>query len=114
MHAVIFEFWPAPGRENEYFDHVAALKPELEKIEGFISVERFESLNEPGKLLSLSFWDSEAAIARWRNVPRHRQSQADGRARVFANYRLRVAGVIRDYGLHDRAEAPSDSLEVHT
>ncbi len=113
MHVIIFEFWPAEGRENEYFDHVAALKPELEKMDGFISVERFESLTEPGKLLSLSFWDSEDAIARWRNLPQHRKSQAAGRAGVFADYRLRVAEVSRDYGLNERQQAPSDSVKIH-
>ncbi len=113
MHAVIFEFWPAAGREDDYFDHVAALKPQLEKIDGFISVERFESLNEPGKLLSLSFWQSEEAITRWRTLPIHRKSQAEGRTGVFTDYRLRVAGIIRDYGLNDRSDAPPDSREVH-
>ena len=113
MHAVIFEFWPADGRQSEYFGHVDALKPELEKIAGFISVERFESLAEPGKLLSLSFWESEEAIAEWRNVQRHRQAQAAGRAGVFANYRLRIAGIIRDYGMEQRSEAPVDSSAAH-
>ena len=87
----------------------AALKPELERIDGFISVERFESLVTPGKLLSLSFFRDEAAVAAWRNRPGHRATQAKGRAGVFSDYRLRIAGVIRDYGLTDRAEAPTDS-----
>ncbi|NNE24653.1 MAG: antibiotic biosynthesis monooxygenase [Rhizobiales bacterium] len=113
MHAVIFEFWPADGRQNDYFDHVAALKAELDKVEGFISVERFESLTEPGKFLSLSFWEGEEALTRWRNIPRHRKSQAAGRAGILANYRLRIAGVVRDYGMNERGEAPDDSKAVH-
>jgi heme-degrading monooxygenase HmoA len=113
MIAVIFEVWPRPERRGEYLDIAAALRPELEAIDGFISVERFESLSAPGKLLSLSFWRDEAAVAAWRNLNAHRGAQGRGRAGVFADYRLRVAGVIRDYGMTDRAEAPKDSLAVH-
>lgn len=113
MHVIIFEFWPAEGRYDDYFDHVAALRPELEKIPGFISVERFESLTEPGKLLSLSFWDSEEAIAQWRSLPRHRKAQAAGRAGILADYRLRVGGIVRDYGKTERSEVPPDSAVVH-
>ena len=113
MHVIVFEFWPAEGRQDDYFDHVAALKPELEMVPGFISVERFESLTEPRKLLSLSFWESEEAIANWRALPRHRKAQAAGRAGVFSNYRLRVAEVARDYGKHDRTQAPGDSRQEH-
>ncbi len=113
MHVIVFEFWPSEGRHDDYFDHVAALRPELEKIPGFISVERFDSLTEPGKLLSLSFWESEEAIARWRALPRHRKAQSAGRAGILANYRLRVAEVARDYGPADREQAPRDSVDVH-
>jgi heme-degrading monooxygenase HmoA len=113
MMAVIFEVWPRPERRGEYLDIAAALRPELEAIDGFISVERFESLSEPGKLLSLSFWRDEAAVAAWRNLNAHRAAQARGRASVFADYRLRVAGVIRDYGMADRAEVPDDSRAIH-
>jgi heme-degrading monooxygenase HmoA len=113
MIAVIFEVWPRPERRGEYLDIAAALRPELEAIDGFISVERFESLSAPGKLLSLSFWRDEAAVAAWRSLNAHRVAQGRGRAGVFADYRLRVAGVIRDYGMTDRAEAPKDSLAVH-
>src|SRR5215510_5917062 len=113
MIAVIFEVWPAKGREDRYFDLAAVLKSDLEKIDGFISVERFQSLTEPGKVLSLSIWRDEAAVQRWRNLPSHRAAQAEGRAGVFSNYRLRVASVIRDYGLNERAEAPTDSRKVH-
>jgi heme-degrading monooxygenase HmoA len=113
MIAVIFEVWPRPGRMHEYLDIAGALRPQLEEIDGFISIERFESLAEPGKILSLSFFRDEAAVAAWRNVEAHRRAQAKGRAEVFANYRLRIAGVIRDYGMHDRERSPQDSRTVH-
>ena len=111
--AVIFEVWPASGEQNHYLDLAAALRGDLEKIDGFISVERFQSLTEPGKLLSLSIWRDEEAVQAWRNLPAHRETQAKGRAGVFANYRLRVASVIRDYGLKERDEAPADSRHFH-
>ena len=113
MIAVIFEVVPAPGRRQEYLDLAAALKPELERIDGFISVERFASLTDESKLLSLSFWRDEDAVKRWRNLESHRAAQARGRGGVFAQYRLRVAGVIRDYGMNERKEAPQDSRKVH-
>jgi heme-degrading monooxygenase HmoA len=113
MIAVIFEVWPRPERRQEYLDIAAALRRHLEAIDGFISVERFESLSEPGKLLSLSFWRDEAAVEAWRNLAAHRSAQGRGRAEVFADYRLRIAGVIRDYGMTDRAEVPDDSRAVH-
>lgn len=110
MIAVIFEVTPADGRRARYLDYAAEMKAELEQIDGFISVERFESLTTPGKLLSLSIWRDEKALADWRNHEGHRRMQAIGRSGLFAGYRLRVAGVIRDYGLEDRAQAPEDSL----
>jgi heme-degrading monooxygenase HmoA len=113
MIAVIFEVWPKAGHKQQYLDLAAALRPQLERIDGFISVERFESLYEPGKMLSLSFWRDEAAVQAWRNVEAHRAAQAKGRADVFADYRLRIAGVIRDYGMSERAQAPADSLAMH-
>ncbi|WP_043360443.1 antibiotic biosynthesis monooxygenase [Belnapia sp. F-4-1] len=114
MIAVIFEVEPAEGRFDEYLDHAARLKPELEKVPGFISVERFRSLTNPAKLLSLSFWEDDAAVACWRNHDLHRSSQAAGRAGIFAGYRLRVAAVLRDYGMAERREqAPADSLALH-
>lgn len=113
MIGVVFEVWPKAGRRQDYLDIAAALRPQLEKIDGFISIERFESLTEPGKILSLSFFRDEAAVAAWRNVEGHRRAQAKGRAEVFANYRLRIAGVIRDYGMTDRAQAPQDSKTVN-
>jgi heme-degrading monooxygenase HmoA len=113
MIAVIFEVWPAEGRAGEYFDLAAALKGDLEKIDGFISVERFESLVTRGKYLSLSFWRDEDAVRAWRNLEGHRQAQLSGRGGVFANYRLRVASVVRDYGMSERRDAPMDSCDVH-
>ena len=113
MIAVIFEVWPAQGRAPEYFDLAAALKSELEKIDGFVSVERFESLTTRGKFLSLSFWRDEETIRRWRNLETHRIAQAKGRGEVFADYRLRVASVMRDYGMNERAGAPEDSRKTH-
>jgi heme-degrading monooxygenase HmoA len=113
MIAVIFEVWPKPEHRQEYFDLAAELRPILEKIDGFISVERFESLTEKGKILSLSFFRDEKAVEAWRNLPAHRRDQDKGRGRIFGNYRLRVAGVLRDYGMDDRAQAPGDSRAVH-
>jgi heme-degrading monooxygenase HmoA len=113
MLAVIFEVIPAPGRKEEYLELAAQLRPELEKIEGFISVERFASLTDENKLLSLSFWRDEEAVRNWRNLTGHREAQARGRSGVFADYRLRIAGVVRDYGMTDRAEAPQDSRSAH-
>jgi heme-degrading monooxygenase HmoA len=113
MIAVIFEVWPAQGRKDDYLAIAAALRTELEAIDGFISVERFQSITEPGKLLSLSFWRDDEAVKTWRNQQHHRASQAKGRSGIFADYRLRVAAVARDYGLKDRAAAPADSRAVH-
>jgi len=113
MIAIIFEVWPQPNRKQDYLDIAASLRPLLETIDGFISVERFESLTEPGKMLSLSFFRDETAVQAWRNLTAHRAAQAKGRAEVFANYRLRVANVMRDYGIYDRQQAPRDSLVVH-
>lgn len=114
MIAVIFEVEPGAGKLQPYLDIAAELKPLLETIDGFISVERFQSLTDPRKILSLSFFEDEAAIARWRNLAAHRRAQAKGRGGVFDGYRLRIAGVIRDYGMHDRAEAPADSNRAHS
>lgn len=113
MMAVIFEVEPAPGEREAYLRTAAALRPRLEQIDGFLSIERFESLSEPGKLLSLSFWRDEDAVARWRQLEAHRAAQHAGRSGMFAGYRLRVANVVRDYGLQDRAQAPADSRAAH-
>ena len=111
MIAVIFEVWPE--RRDDYLDIAAELRPHLKQIDGFISVERFESLTEKGKILSLSFFRDEAAVQAWRNVAEHRVAQAKGRGGIFKDYRLRIASVIRDYGMNDRAQAPADSKVVH-
>lgn len=113
MIAVIFEVWPHAQAKQTYLDIAAALRPELERIDGFISIERFQSLSDPAKLLSLSFWRDEAAVAAWRALDAHRDAQQAGRGGVFENYRLRVAGVVRDYGLTEREQAPPDSRAVH-
>ena len=113
MIAVIFEALPHAGREDAYLEAAAALRPLLAEIDGFISIERFTSLTEPGKILSLSFWRDEQAVQAWRNVEAHRRIQGVGRAAIFADYRLRVAHVLRDYGMHERTEAPEDSLAAH-
>jgi heme-degrading monooxygenase HmoA len=113
MIAVIFEVWPDPDHRNDYFDLAATLKPQLEQVDGFISVERFESLSDKGKVLSLSFWRDEDAVARWRNLAEHRVAQAKGRGGIFRDYRLRIASVVRDYGMNERAEAPKDSRAKH-
>jgi heme-degrading monooxygenase HmoA len=107
--AVIFEVQPHAGRAPRYFEIAASMRDELERIDGFVSVERFESLTTPGKYLSLSFWRDEAAVREWRNRASHRAGQQEGRDAVFAGYRIRVAQVLRDYGLHERDEAPADS-----
>lgn len=113
MIAVLFEAWPAAGQPSRYLDLAAALRPELDRVEGFVSVERFESLTEPGKLLSLSYWRDEAAVAAWRSKAVHRATQSEGREGVFQDYRIRVATVVRDYSLKDRREAPPDSRAAH-
>lgn len=112
MIAVIFEVKPHAAHKQQYLDIAAELKPLLEKIDGFISVERFQSLTDENKLLSLSFFENEEAIVEWRNLSSHRQAQTAGREAVFEHYRLRVAGVMRDYGLHERAQAPTDSIDA--
>lgn len=110
MIAVIFEAETAPAQRAAYLDLAAMLRPRLDRIDGFISIERFESLSTPGKLLSLSFWRDEAAVAAWRGDAAHRGAQAKGRDGVFSDYRLRIAAVVRDYGLEDRAQAPADAV----
>jgi len=113
MIAVIFEVQPAPGHEQDYLDTAAQLRAELDSADGFVSIERFSSLTQPGKILSLSFWRDEAAVQAWRTRESHRAAQASGRAGVFEGYRLRVAQVLRDYSMTDRAQAPADSRKVH-
>ncbi len=113
MIAVIFEVETAAGRQGDYFALAAELRPLLEQMDGFISIERFQSLSHPDKLLSLSFWRDEQAVRNWRTVEMHRAAQAQGRGGIFTDYRLRVASVVRDYGLDERQQAPADSRQHH-
>ena len=113
MIAVIFEVEPTQGRMDDYLGIAAGLRDELRAIDGFISVERFQSLTDPDKLLSLSFFRDEEAVAEWRRRARHREAQGRGRSGIFADYRLRVASVLRDYTMTDRTEAPDDSRDAH-
>ncbi|MEW9921199.1 antibiotic biosynthesis monooxygenase [Marimonas sp. MJW-29] len=113
MIAVIFEVLPHRDRKGEYLDIAADMRPMVDEVEGFISVERFQSLTNPDKLLSLSFFEDEEAIARWRKLAAHRKAQAKGRAGILTDYHLRIAHVIRDYGMFDREEAPADSRASH-
>ena len=113
MIAVIFEVMPHPDRKSDYLDMAALMRPLVDEIDGFISVERFQSLTNPDKLLSLSFFRDEEAIAHWRRLTKHRAAQLAGREGMFSDYHLRIAHVIRDYGLFDRDEAPADSKALH-
>lgn len=113
MIAVIFEVVPRDGHADAYFGLAAGLRTHLEAIDGFISVERFQSLTQPDKVLSLSFWRDEAAVRRWRELEAHRAAQQAGRQQHFSDYRLRVAQVLRDYGLNEREQAPADSRRLH-
>ncbi|HEX8611153.1 MAG TPA: antibiotic biosynthesis monooxygenase [Telluria sp.] len=113
MIAVIFEVIPHDAQRQAYLDAAAGLRSDLEQMDGFVSIERFQSLSNPGKILSLSFWRDEEAVRGWRNHAMHRETQEQGRAFIFADYRLRVASVMRDYGMDQRAEAPPDSRAVH-
>ena len=114
MIAVIFEVEPQAGKEDEYLGIAGELRPLVDEIDGFISIERFESLTQPGKILSLSFWRDEEAITEWRNITEHREAQRKGRESIFSDYRLRIAAVSRDYGMHQRGETPQDSRRMHT
>lgn len=113
MIAVIFEVYPAEGKAQAYLDIAADLKPLLKNIDGFISVERFSSLAEEGKILSLSFWRDEQAVEAWRTLEKHRLAQSKGRDSIFADYRIRVASVVRDYAMDAREQAPPDSKARH-
>lgn len=114
MIAVIFEVEPHAEHKDRYLEIAASLRPILEGIDGFVSVERFQSLTNPNKILSLSYFRDETALDEWRNVQEHRKAQRAGRNVLFENYRLKIVSVIRDYGLTDRAQVPADSLEIHT
>jgi heme-degrading monooxygenase HmoA len=114
MIAVIFEVLPRETRSDDYLSLAADLRRQLENIDGFLSIERFESLATPGRILSLSFWRDEESLTQWRNLPEHRAAQAAGRNSIFEDYRLRVTTVVRDYGMHDRTQAPADSCKAHS
>ncbi|TPG40265.1 antibiotic biosynthesis monooxygenase family protein [Flavobacterium pectinovorum] len=114
MIAVIFEVIPNEGKKEEYLDIAASLRPKLDDIDGFISIERFQSFSNPEKVLSLSFWRDEESIQQWRNLEMHRDAQSKGRNEVFKDYHLRIATVVRDYGMFDRKETPEDSSEFHS
>jgi heme-degrading monooxygenase HmoA len=113
MIAVIFEFTPNEGRFPDYMKLVGELKADLDKAEGFISLERFESITSKGKFVSLQFWKDEESVRKWRTLQKHREAQKKGRAGIFKSYRLRIASVVRDYTHDSRKEAPRDSVEVH-
>ena len=113
MIAVIFEVQPAEGQRDAYLCTAARLRPHLDELDGFLSIERFQSLSDPDKILSLSFFRDEAAVKAWRNTEDHRRAQNAGRNGIFADYRLRIGEIIRDYGLTERDQAPEDSRSVH-
>lgn len=112
MIAVIFEFTAADGRFADYKQLAEGLNEEVRRFDGFISIERFQSISDPARFVSISFWRDEDAVRRWRNVQKHREAQAKGRRGIFSSYRLRVCSVIRDYGMKERGEAPEDSIAV--
>lgn len=113
MIAIIFELVPAKGLKDAYLDIAATMRPMVKEIDGFISVERFQSLTNPEKLLSISFFEDEDAVLRWRKLAAHRNAQSRGRSGIFSDYRLRVCHVMRDYGMFDRDQAPEDSIKAH-
>ena len=113
MIAVIFEFTPAEGRFADYQALADGLADDVRQSDGFISIERFESISTKGKFVSLSFWRDEEAVRRWRNLQKHREAQKQGRGGIFKSYRLRIAEVLRDYTMDERAQAPKDSVKVH-
>lgn len=113
MIAVIFEVLPHAEHQQSYLNIAADLKPMLIEMDGFISVERFQSLANPDKFLSLSFWRDEAAVANWRNTEAHRDAQSMGRKAIFSDYHIRIASVMRDYGFNERDQAPADSRTAH-
>jgi heme-degrading monooxygenase HmoA len=113
MIAVIFEFTAAPERRDQYLELAAMLNAEVKDFDGFLGIERFQSLSSPDRYVSLSFWRDEEAVRKWRNVQKHREAQARGRRGIFSAYRLRVCQVLRDYGMESRGEAPKDSVAIH-
>ncbi len=112
MIGVIFEVWPKPEHKDEYLALAAELRSTLEAIDGFVSVERFQSITDENKLLSVSFFDSHTALDEWRNIAEHRVAQKIGRSSYFQDYRLRVVNVERDYSMSNREQAPEDSKAI--
>ncbi len=113
MIAVIFEFTAAEGRFADYKALAESLGDEVRKVDGFLSIERFQSISDPARFVSLSFWRDEEAVRKWRNLQKHREAQAKGRGGIFSEYRLRVCSVLRDYTMRSRGEAPPDSVSLH-
>jgi heme-degrading monooxygenase HmoA len=113
MIAVIFEGIAGDAQKDAYLDAAARLRPLLAGVDGFLSIERFQSQTTPGKILSLSFWRDQEAVRQWRNLEQHRDVQRAGRSSIFDDYRIRVAEVVRDYGRNDRSQAPEDSVAAH-
>ena len=113
MIAVIFEFTPIEGRFADYKALAEGLADDVSEAEGFISIERFESITATGKFVSLQFWRDEDCVRKWRNLQKHREAQKKGRGGIFESYRLRIAQVVRDYTMDERAQAPADSVKVH-
>ena len=114
MIAVIFEFTPHDGRFADYKALAEGLADDVRNADGFLSIERFESISNKGKFVSLSFWRDEEAVRKWRTLQKHREAQKQGRGGIFASYRLRVAQVMRDYTMDERAQTPKDSRIFHT
>jgi heme-degrading monooxygenase HmoA len=113
MIAVIFEFTPKDGRFADYRALAEGLADDVRNADGFLSIERFESISNKGKFVSLSFWRDEEAVRKWRTLQKHREAQRQGRGSIFASYRLRVAQVMRDYTMDERSQTPKDSVQVH-
>jgi heme-degrading monooxygenase HmoA len=111
--AVIFEFTPREGRFADYKALAEGLAEDVRQADGFLSIERFESITNKGKFVSLSFWRDEEAVRKWRTLQKHREAQKKGRGGIFGSYPLRVAQVLRDYTLDERAQPPDDSVKVH-
>lgn len=113
MIAVIFEVFLKSEHKSEYLEIADRLRSKLADVKGFISIERFASLQDPNKVLSLSYWENEESLKEWRNILEHRDGQAQGRDHIFNDYRIRVGNIIRDYGMNEREQAPLDSQKIH-
>lgn len=114
MIAVIFDAETTKDTTSEYLDIKAQRRPLLAVIHGFINIKRFQSLTNPDKVLARSCWRDKAAIAAWRTLPQHRAAQGAGSDHVFADNRLRIATVGRDYGECARDQSPADNRSAHS